>query len=82
MSAFSPNLTIAVFALVQLREYRELPPRTTPEGFDSLTEWLATIDEMIFALEWSIQHLNGGPGAEHAQQGLELFGKHFLQLWS
>jgi hypothetical protein len=66
---------IAIFTLPRLKRFKELAI-SYPCEFNSLEEWEAVIDKMIFSLEqlandeWDVD-----------TEGLELFGRYLPHLW-
>jgi hypothetical protein len=59
-----------------------------PEEFNSMEEWLKTIDEMIWAFDFLLHGEEmtddiekDRKNWERQQKGFELFGKHYNSLW-
>lgn len=83
---WSLDLTMAKFILPRLKRYKEVnngyPGNFTEESWD------AVLDKMIFAMEVVKSDDFCSEGLEEAEahwtkvhEGLELFGKHFRELW-
>jgi len=87
------NYNIAKYALPRLKRFKELlnsyPPKLTPEKWDKI------LDKMIFSLErividdtddleYALSKKQDGSYRKYrkqVQEGLDLFGKYFLNLW-
>jgi len=77
--------TIAEFVLPRLRRFKEL--NNGFPGHDLTWEsWNAALDDMIYAMDICDQEKTSSQDDdtvdwERVQRGLELFGKHFRDLW-
>lgn len=81
------DVTIAKFTLPRLKAFRSGPAMGgTPTTIATNEEWLAILDEMIFAFEfvagenYYINQHNKNE-YERCEKGLALFAKHFMSLW-
>jgi hypothetical protein len=70
-----------------LKKFRESKPISYPANLNSLKEWYKILDKMIYAFESFIS--DDSPAdfkrflktAQKQQEGFELFGKYFMDLW-
>ena len=83
------DIAIAKFALPRLRALRNLPPMGHPISV-TYEEWLETLDKIIYAMDFIVRDDSGKMEDEEyldeenhhrVQEGLELFGKFYQQLW-
>lgn len=76
---WSLDVTVADFVLPRLKRFRFITV-SYPHSFDSLEEWQATLDKMIYSFE---QYSSGIENAdpERFDEGLKLFGLYFSSLW-
>jgi len=82
---WSLDETLAIYALPRLREFRKVtcsyPGRDEVQSYE---DWMATLDKMIFAMNYILNEKYGGYSKERADravEGFELFGKFFMDLW-
>lgn len=88
---WSLDVTIASYVLPRLKRYKEINSGLPihPEENRSYTEkeWHEILDDMIFAMEYSVDgrmydsSCIGSEGYDRHQHGIELFAKHFHNLW-
>jgi hypothetical protein len=85
---FSLDCYLARKIIRPLKEFRKRLEKNgggVPMEFKDMKEWLGTIDKMIFALDITIQdedmEIRDKDVYKRQQEGLELFGKHFMSLW-
>lgn len=68
-------------------EYKKQHICSVPFGFKTEEEWLAVLEEIMWAMEYLYQDERGGheqythKDTERAQKGIELYGKHLLSFW-
>lgn len=83
---FSLDHTAAIWMLPRLQRFRELT--CAHPSYMTYEEWLETLDKMIYSLEvvsnpkkmWA-GGIDWREDGESVQEGLELLGKHWLDLW-
>ena len=83
------DYTIAEFALPRLRRFKEVTNGYPGELSEEL--WDEILDKMIFSLEYTVKEFRMEDEytdleflksqGEKVQEGLELFGKYFRDLW-
>jgi len=81
---WSLDSSISRFVLPRLKAFRA-DPFGHPGDLDSLEQWQAELDEMIFAFEFDVHAYGEYPtweqDYERAQRGLALFAKRYWHLW-
>lgn len=84
---WSLDYTIASFVLPRLKVFRNYT-HGYPSRFENMEQWQKTIDEMIFAMEFTIKEGEGKFNSETYQEeykryrrGMKLFCKYFHGLW-
>lgn len=74
--------TIAQLIVPRLQAYKALDKHGHPDGFKDMREWNNTIQKMIDAFELMKYASTASEDEKHTiEQGLDLFCKHFRNLW-
>lgn len=78
---WSLDYTIACFALPRLKRYKKIT-KSFPSSMEKIEDWYEILDKIIFSLEAIVEErIFDTPIDERIQEGCELFGKYFLNLW-
>lgn len=82
LEVWNPYIYIARFAIPRLKAYRK-NLHGHPVNLNSMEEWEAIIDKIILSLEEAVDDDNWVPvdQVERHQEGLNLFGEYFENLW-
>src|SRR5690348_8235602 len=85
---WSLDATLARWLTPRLKRLREIDAGVMPwvAGSHPSTlahhEWLGILDKMIVTFEWCADERHiGDPDPPFLQEGLDLFAKHFRDLW-
>ena len=73
---------LAQLIVPRLQAFKELDKHGCPQDFKDMREWNSTIQKMIDAFE--LMKYTSTPSEDEKQtieQGLDLFCKHFRNLW-
>jgi len=74
--------TIAQLIVPRLQAYKALDKHGHPQGFKDMREWNNTIQKMIDAFELMKYASTASEDEKQTiEQGLDLFCKHFRNLW-
>lgn len=79
--------TLARYILPRLKRFREVNTNSYPGECGSLKRWYRKLDKMIWAFDYVIRNKEYDDIKEiqkdnkRCQEGLELFGKYFWNLW-
>lgn len=91
---WSLDVTIASYVLPRLKRYKEInngyPLRAEKDRSYTEEEWNTVLDDMIYAMQYVVDGKIYIPsnvkefdaeGFDRHQHGIELFAKHFHNLW-
>lgn len=90
IDCWSLDLAMAPMILAGLKAFRESDRHGIPTAFETMEEWDAVLDKMIFAFEEIISDSLPDPSTprmmleereDRIDEGLRLFGKYYRALW-
>lgn len=86
------DVTLAKYILPRLERFKEINKMSHPIAFGSIEEWHEVIDKMVYSFDYVLKE-DSGIGFDllneeerecrykKYQEGMDLFAKHFMDLW-
>lgn len=82
------DITLAKYILPRLIKFKTINTMSRPSEFKNLEEWHNVIDKMIWSFDEHLKNdfpLSNSPDfkeqVDRYEEGLQLFAKHFGDLW-
>lgn len=86
------DITLAKYILPRLKRFKDINKMSHPISFGSIEEWHSIIDKMIYSFDYVLKEDCGLNSVsitdeekekryKNYQEGMDLFAKHFMDLW-